>query len=221
MLKQLFGVLAIAILSIQSVFGVDFVKISNSPQIYICKSFLSEEECDSIIESGRKSLTRSTVVDDKSSKGLFDNRRSSLGTFILKKREPTAARKLRVLAEEVTGISQKNGEDLQLLYYGVGAEYQPHFDYFDPSTPGGFFHYHRGGQRVATLIVYLNTPVAGGETIFPKGGIKVFPVKGSAILFYNVDSNGDVDPRSFHGGAPVIEGEKWIATLWMRESEFR
>lgn len=201
--------------------AVHFEKICDSPEIYFCKDFLSDAECDSIIESGKNSLRRSTVVDANSSNNLLDDRRSSLGTFITKKREPAAASKLRSLAEQVTGIPQKNGEDLQLLYYSIGAEYQPHFDFFDPRTSGGAFHYNRGGQRVATLVAYLNTPISGGETIFPKAGVKVVPIKGSAVLFYNVNKQNRPDPNSLHGGAPVLAGEKWIVTLWMREGQFQ
>ncbi|TNY02447.1 2OG-Fe(II) oxygenase, partial [Escherichia coli] len=51
-----------------------------------------------------------------------------------------------------------HGEGLQVLRYRPGAEYQPHYDYFDPahvSTPGIL---KRGGQRVGTLVIYLHTP---------------------------------------------------------------
>lgn len=110
--------------------------------------------------------------------------------------------------------------DSRTLHYGIGGEYKPHYDYFDPSTPGGLYHYNRGGQRVASFIVYLNTPEAGGETVFPKAKLRVKPEKGKALLFYNVDPEGKEDPMSFHGGAPVIAGEKWIITRWLRQGEF-
>lgn len=199
----------------------EFVKISDSPEIFVSEQFLSEEECDSLQRIARPLLQRSTVVDERSSAGIIDSRRTSSGTFLPKTSEPDAAKKIRQLAKELTGLPKKNGEDLQILHYGIGAEYQPHFDYFDPGSPGGEFHYRRGGQRVATLIVYLNTPDLGGETIFPKAKITVAPKKGKAVLFYNVDRHNRPDPRSFHGGAPVVAGEKWIATLWMREGTFR
>lgn len=121
---------------------------------------------------------------------------------------------------KATRIPEQNGESMQILYYGVGAEYQPHFDYFDPSTPGGLAHFNRGGQRVATFLVYLNTPEKGGETVFPRAHIEITPEKGKALLFYNVDSEGMPDPWSFHGGAPVISGEKWLLSRWLREREF-
>lgn len=198
-----------------------FIKISDSPEVYECECFLTDEECNTIIETAKPSLTRSTVVDNNSSKSLIDNRRTSSGTFLSQHKEIRAVQKIREIAEQVTGIPRKNGEGLQVLHYGVGAEYQPHFDYFDPKLRGGAVHFNRGGQRVATLLVYLNTPIQGGETIFPKGSIRVKPTKGKAVLFYNVDLQGNPDPNSLHGGAPVILGEKWIATLWLREHTFR
>lgn len=199
----------------------NFKKIADSPEIYECEHFLSNAECDAIIKVAKPHLTKSTVVDNNSSKELFDSRRSSLGTFLSSQSEIKAVKKIRNQAELLTGVSRKNGENIQVLYYPIGAEYQPHFDYFDPTSSGGLFHYNRGGQRVATLLVYLNTPSKGGETIFPKARVSIHPTKGKAVLFYNVDLQGHPDPNSFHGGAPVIAGEKWIATLWLRESKFQ
>ncbi len=199
----------------------DFKKVADSPEVYEFEHFLTDEECDSIIKKAKPDLLRSTVIDTNSSKSLLDTRRTSLGTFFSTQSEIAAVKKIRSQAETITGISKKNGEGLQVLYYSIGAEYQPHFDFFDPESPGGLFHYNRGGQRVATLLVYLNTPEKGGETIFPKARVSINPTKGKAVLFYNVDLQGRPDPNSFHGGAPVILGEKWIATLWIREQRFR
>ncbi len=199
----------------------DFKKIADFPEIYECEHFLSDSECDKIIKKAKPTLTKSTVVDNNSSKGLLDLRRTSLGTFLSTQSEIAAVKKIRKQAERITGISQKNGEDLQVLYYSIGAEYQPHFDFFDPDSKGGLIHYNRGGQRVATLLIYLNTPLKGGETIFPKARVSINPTKGKAVLFYNIDLQGRPDPNSLHGGAPVISGEKWIATLWLREHKFQ
>ena len=107
-----------------------------------------------------------------------------------------------------------------MLHYDEGGEYRPHYDYFDVNTPGGLVHTNRGGQRMATFMIYLADTEEGGETIFPKADLKVHPQKGKAVMFFNVDSNGKEDPMSFHGGAPVLKGEKWIMTRWMRPGVF-
>ena len=76
----------------------------------------------------------------------------------------------------------------------------------------------RGGQRVATVVMYLNEPDGGGATVFPDAGFECLPVRGNAVFF----NYGRAHPssRSLHAGAPVLSGEKWIATKWLRESRF-
>jgi prolyl 4-hydroxylase len=112
----------------------------------------------------------------------------------------------------------ENGEGIQVLRYSPGAEYKPHYDYFDPSQPGTAAILKRGGQRVGTVVMYLNTPEQGGATIFPDVGLDVHAIEGNAVFF----AYGLPDPSSLtlHGGAPVVQGEKWVATKWMRESKF-
>ena len=112
----------------------------------------------------------------------------------------------------------ENGEGLQILRYRPGAEYTPHYDYFDPAEPGTPAILKRGGQRLASIVCYLNTPEAGGATVFPEAGLEVAPVQGNAV-FFSYD-RPHPSTRTLHGGAPVIAGEKWVATKWMREGRF-
>jgi prolyl 4-hydroxylase len=76
----------------------------------------------------------------------------------------------------------------------------------------------RGGPRVGTLLMYLNTPVKGGSTTFPDVGFEVAPVKGNAVFFSYDCAHPSTCTR--HAGAPVIEGEKWVATKWLRSEVF-
>ena len=197
-----------------------FTKISDSPKVYVCEHFLSDSECDHIIELGKPSLERSMVISVSGPQTDLDERRTSSGTFFSSTPEDHVLKTIHKKIADVTKIPEKNGESVQLLHYGIGGEYQPHFDYFDPATPGGLVHFNRGGQRVATFLVYLNTTEAGGETVFPKANLKVAAEKGKAVLFYNVNEKDEVDPMSLHGGAPVVQGEKWLMTRWLREEEF-
>ena len=196
-----------------------FKKISDSPEIYIAEGFLNDNECSYIIEKARHKLIRSGVVDPNSTKSTLASARTSYGTYLTDVGDPII-QGIRKRIEAVTMIPDHNGESLQVLNYAIGAEYKPHFDYFDPKTPGGLHHFNRGGQRVATVLLYLNSPEGGGETFFPKAPLKVRALKGRAALFYNVSDNGNPNPKSMHGGEPVLAGEKWIATLWLHEREF-
>ncbi len=196
-----------------------FKKISDSPEIYLAENFLSEKECAYIIEKARPRLIRSGVVDPNSPNSLLDSARTSFGTFLTEVGDPII-QAIRKRIEAITMIPDRNGESLQVLNYGLLAEYKPHFDYFDPKTTGGLHHFNRGGQRVATVLLYLNSPDSGGETFFPRAPLKIRALKGRAALFYNVKGDGNPDPKSMHGGEPVLAGEKWIATLWLHEREF-
>jgi prolyl 4-hydroxylase len=109
---------------------------------------------------------------------------------------------------------------LQILHYGPTGEYRPHFDYFPPDQPGSAVHTARGGQRVATLVIYLNDVPGGGETIFPEAGLSVAAKQGGAVYFRYMNGQRQLDPLTLHGGAPVITGEKWIMTKWMRERPY-
>jgi len=191
-----------------------------SPRIFVLPHFLSTDECDHLMKLSRPYLQPSLVVDDSKAHGeQLDTRRSSTGMSLYSSDPLVKTIEQRIA--DLTSLPIENGETIQILHYGLGAEYVPHYDYFNPATPGGASFLERGGQRVATIILYLNTPEAGGETIFPHLGITVTPEKGRALLFYNCRPDGTVDPLTLHGGAPVKAGEKWIATRWIRTEKFQ
>jgi prolyl 4-hydroxylase len=109
---------------------------------------------------------------------------------------------------------------LQILHYGTTGEYRAHFDYFPPDQPGSAVHTAGGGQRVATLVIYLNDVPDGGETIFPEAGISVAAKQGGAVYFRYMNGERQLDPLTLHAGAPVLAGDKWIMTKWMRERAY-
>jgi prolyl 4-hydroxylase len=219
-MAQRFFLIAVFLLLYSSLFSQDFYKVCSRPEVYVCDQFLSEAECDHIISVSKKFLARSTVVDPKHGGDKIDSVRTSLGMFIPSSLKDKIIRNLESRIAQITKLPKENGENFQVLYYGAGAEYRPHYDYFDPSTESGLVHYKRGGQRVISFLIYLNTPEEGGETIFPKAHVKIAPQKGKALFFYNVTPDGKMDPKSLHGGSPVIRGEKWLMTKWIRERTF-
>jgi prolyl 4-hydroxylase len=114
----------------------------------------------------------------------------------------------------------ENGEGLQVLHYPTGAGSEPHHDYLQPANAANRESIARSGQRVSTLVTYLNDVPAGGQTIFPALGIATSPLRGNAVYFEYADDAGRVDPRSLHASAPVTQGEKWVVTKWMRQRRF-
>lgn len=192
-----------------------FKVLSLSPDITYIYNFLTDEECDYLISLASPLLEKSTVIDFHSKERKFDPGRISDGCFLSDYREDRIVKNIEKRISTLVNIPVEHGEALQVLRYQKGGEYKPHYDYFDLDTIGGAAAYERGGQRIATLIMYLYAPQEGGETIFPLANIKVKPKRKNAVFFYNCISEENVDPLTLHGGAPVISGEKWIATKWL------
>lgn len=189
------------------------------PTIAFIDGLLGSEECDELVRLSAGQLIRSTTVDRASGEGRVIEARTSEGTFFPLNANPFIARLDRRIAA-LMNRPIENGEGLQILHYRTGGEYTPHFDYFPPSDPGSRLHVANGGQRVATLIIYLNDVENGGATVFPELKLTVGPKKGAAVYFEYCNSRGQVDPLTLHGGLPVLRGEKWIATKWMRERRY-
>ncbi len=190
---------------------------SESPRLVLFGGLLSEDECDALRQAAASRLARSETVAAAVDGSEVNAARTSQGMFFERAENEICAR-IEARIAHLVNWPVDHGEGLQVLRYGPGAEYLPHYDYFDldhASTPAIL---ERGGQRVATLVMYLNTPPRGGATVFPDVGLEVAPIKGNAVFF----SYGDAQPSSLtlHGGAPVLQGEKWVATKWLREGVF-
>lgn len=194
--------------------------VSWSPRIFLIENFLSPEDCDLLIEQARPHLSPSMVVIDDAKTLASHPGRTSKGAFFPKNKDNALVRRIEARIALLTMLPKENGEDLQVLRYGVEDQYLPHYDFFDPSTQGGRICLRRGGQRITSVLIYLNTPEEGGETFFPEVGIHVQPIKGNALIIHNCTPDGLEDPLSLHGGAPVIKGEKWLAVTWIRQNKF-
>lgn len=188
------------------------------PRVVIFGGLLSDEECDALIEAARPRLSRSLTVATKTGGEEVNPDRTSQGMFFQRGENELVARIEARIARLVNWPVQ-NGEGIQVLHYGPGAEYKPHYDYFDPAEPGTATITRRGGQRVGTVVMYLNEPEKGGGTTFPNAHFEVAPKRGNAVFFSYERPHPST--KTLHGGAPVIAGEKWIATKWMREGEFK
>ena len=95
-----------------------------------------------------------------------------------------------------------------------------HYDAITPNylTPGR-------GQRLATLLVYLNDVPSGGSTTFrdlraggisDAGRLAVSPKQGRALLFFPSAADGEPDFRMEHAGE-AAKHDKWIAQIWLQD----
>lgn len=196
---------------------VTVVSSMRKPRVVVFANLLAPDECDEIIALSRLRLARSETVQTDTGGNEVNHSRTSQGMFFDRGEHPVCAR-LEARIAALTSWPLENGEGLQVLRYGPGAEYKPHYDYFDPAQAGTPTILQRGGQRVASVICYLNTPSQGGATTFPDVQLDVAPVRGNAV-FFSYDRPHPMT-RTLHGGAPVMQGEKWVATKWLRQTRF-
>ncbi|MDB5975731.1 MAG: Procollagen-proline dioxygenase [Nevskia sp.] len=192
---------------------------ADDPVFAALGNVLDAEECRTLIEMARPRLKPSTLVDPVTGQDIVSDKRTSYGMFFRIAENDFIARIDRRVSS-LTNLPIENGEGLQVLHYPVGAGSEPHFDYLQPTNAANRESIARSGQRVSTLVTYLNDVPAGGQTVFPTLGWAVSPLRGNAVYFEYCDDAGRVDPRSLHASAPVTQGEKWVVTKWMRQRRF-
>lgn len=189
------------------------------PAAALLDGLLSHDECEQLIALARPRLVRSTVVDPVTGRNIVAGHRSSDGMFFRPRETPLIAR-IEDRIAELTGFPAENGEGLQMLHYEVGAESTPHVDYLVPGNDANLESIARSGQRVGTMLMYLNDVERGGETLFPQIGCSVVPRRGQAFYFEYGNGTGRSDPASLHASAALRAGEKWVATKWIRTQRF-
>lgn len=187
--------------------------------IQSAEEFLSPEECLYIQCLGGPQLKPSISVDPNGQ--AHRNRIRTSHDFLFTPQSETVALKLlQMRMAAFAGLPLQNAEALVLLRYAPGQEYLPHRDYLPPSHFTAVKH-GGSGQRLRTVISYLNTPAEGGETAFPLLGLQVSAVGGRILRFDSIQPDGHLNAASLHAGTPVKQGLKWICTLWLREQGHR
>jgi len=112
----------------------------------------------------------------------------------------------------MTNLTLDTVELFQVLNYGIGGHYEPHYDFARPNEINTFEAWR--GNRIATVIFYMSDVHAGGRTVFNAIGVGSAPEKGSCIVWYNLLQNGEGDYRTRHAGCPVLSGNKWVVNKW-------
>jgi prolyl 4-hydroxylase len=115
-----------------------------------------------------------------------------------------------------SGLPVANMEGATVLHYDVGEEIANHYDFVDPSIPDYQEEVRTRGERIMTFLVYLNDDYGGGETDFPRLGVRHKGRRGEGLYFINALPSGEPDRRSWHAGQPPVSGEKWILSQFIR-----
>lgn len=198
---------------------IDVLFTMGFPRIVLLGNVLSDAECDALANSGQGRFRRSTILGlDGCESRTLETRTSE--TADLQRAESALIATIDARLAAMVNWPAENGEPLQLQKYGVGNEYYPHHDWFDPDEATGIKYLQTGGQRLATVILYLTDVEAGGGTAFPAIDVVVQPKKGNALFFLNTNPYGMPNHKTLHAGLPVQKGCKIIASKWLRERPY-
>ena len=184
----------------------------------LIENFATKEECDHLILLTDNKLKRATVGNQYES-SVSDVRTNSHCWF--DRNHDSIIYKLCHRIADAVEIPFTHTEQLQLLKYEKGQEYKPHYDAAELDSEGTVKSIAGWGQRLKTALLYLNDVTNGGETFFPKSGIKIPPKQGRLLIFNNIDIEHPEFPlfESLHGSSPVKEGTKWACNLWFRQNK--
>jgi prolyl 4-hydroxylase len=121
---------------------------------------------------------------------------------------------------DVTCFSILNQEDMSIIRYCKGEYYKDHHDFFPKNKDYYNEKISEGGQRIWSSLICLKEAENGGETNFPLLGIKIKLKLGDSLFWHNVIDRKPLN-KSLHSSLPVIEGEKWVAAIRIRENLFK
>ena len=185
-----------------------------NPYIIIYHDVLSDNEIDEIKKLALPLMSRATIQNPVTGLSEIVDYRVSKSAWLMDKDSEVVARVIRRIGE-FSKLSVKSAELLQVANYGIGGQYEPHYDYARPGEKVAF----KNGNRIATWLNYMSDVEAGGATAFIDLGISLKPKKGSAAFWFNLYPNGEGNLLTLHAACPVLLGSKWVSNIWFHERE--
>jgi len=197
-------------------------EVFDRPKVYSIKQVITDKENQYIRDMASPRLYRATIHNPQTGKLEHANYRVSKSAWLKKRGADPVINRITDRLEAITNLNMDVSEDLQVVNYGIGGHYEPHFDFARKTEPDAFKELGTG-NRIATILFYLSDVAAGGATVFPTVGASVTPEKNSAAFWYNLLPSGEGDYDTRHAACPVLVGTKWVANYWVHEvgQEFR
>ncbi|KAL5019143.1 hypothetical protein ScPMuIL_004865 [Solemya velum] len=191
------------------------------PWIVLFHDVMNDIEMATIKNLATPKLGRATVHNSMTGKLETATYRISKSAWLKAIEHPIIAR-VNNRIDAITGLELNTAEELQVANYGIGGHYEPHFDFARKEETNAFKSLGTG-NRIATWLTYMTDVEAGGATVFPYLGVKLFPEKGAAAFWFNLYRNGDGIFNTRHAACPVLVGTKWVSNKWIHErgQEFR
>ncbi len=190
--------------------------LSGSPRIRLFDDFVSDDVCRWLIGRAAGRLSRALVYEAlRKEVTVHPTRTNTAASFnMLETDFVCVLTQVRMAA--AIDVSFRQFETITVLHYAEDEEITEHFDFVDPKVPDYEQEIAQRGQRIATFLIYLNDDYGGGETEFPRVGVRHKGHKTQGIVFINALPDGSADVRTLHAGRPPTGGEKWIVSQFVR-----
>ncbi|XP_014363385.2 prolyl 4-hydroxylase subunit alpha-1-like [Papilio machaon] len=183
------------------------------PDIVVFHQVLSDDEIEHIKDMAKPRFKRAVVHDPKTGELVPAHYRISKSAWLKDEESDVVSRVSRRVAD-FTGLTMDTAEELQVVNYGIGGHYEPHFD-FARKEENAFKK--SSGNRIATVLFYMSEVAQGGATVFTELGLSVFPVKNAAVFWLNLHPSGEGDIATRHAACPVLRGSKWVSNKWIHQ----
>ena len=195
-------------------------KLSNDYNIKIIPNFINDSDCEYFINIAKDKLIKSKIFSNENTDNQVSDNRTSSQVW-LDSNDPIGY-KLKEKVSQLTNLPIENQEQIQILKYNPGEHYLPHYDAHIEDSESSKQDKLRGGFRLSTVLIYLNTVKNGDHTVFPNLNMKINPEKRKAVYFQNLNKERtDRHPCSLHWAQkPLDNEEKWAMNIWVRESKF-
>uniref|UniRef100_A0A161N0P5 procollagen-proline 4-dioxygenase n=1 Tax=Triatoma infestans TaxID=30076 RepID=A0A161N0P5_TRIIF len=191
------------------------------PRILLYRHAMTDSEIEVIKKLAQPRLQRATVQNHKTGELETVHYRISKSAWLTDAESDVVARISRRV-EDMTGLTTSTSEELQVVNYGIGGHYEPHFDFARREETNAFKSLGTG-NRIATTLFYMSDVLQGGATVFPMLKLALWPEKGTAAFWLNLHPDGEGDKSTWHAACPVLAGSKWVSNKWLHErgQEFR
>ncbi|XP_072939292.1 prolyl 4-hydroxylase subunit alpha-1-like isoform X2 [Epargyreus clarus] len=184
------------------------------PDIIIFHEVIYDDEIEHIKELSKPRFRRATVHDPTTGNRVPAQYRISKSAWLLDEESPIVARVSRRV-RDFTGLSLESAEELQVVNYGIGGHYEPHYDFGRKGEQTSFGE--SNGNRIATVLFYMSEVAQGGATVFTELGLSLFPVHRAAAFWLNLHPSGEGDLATRHAACPVLQGSKWVSNKWIHQ----
>ncbi|XP_065202601.1 prolyl 4-hydroxylase subunit alpha-2-like isoform X3 [Planococcus citri] len=185
------------------------------PRILLYRDVIYPNEIEIVKQLAHPRLKRATVQNHKTGALETANYRISKSAW-LGEREHFTVGAVRQRVSDITSLTVETAEELQVVNYGIGGHYEPHFDFARAEEKNAFKSLGTG-NRIATVLFYMSDVAQGGATVFPALDLALWPEKGTAAFWMNLHSSGAGDYLTRHAACPVLQGSKWVSNVWLHE----